>query len=188
MTTATTLKADYFTLPDGDTFILNLHGAKIPGASLPDTMLNYADFSNCYLFEADFSGASLINANFASSFLANATFRNANLSGADFTAADLTNADLRGADLNSALFNYSTKIFGALVDGVDLRDVVGLQAYEFISTRFDENTKIPRALAIELNEKIKEAVESSEPSYYLQRINPESITHVDAVLSSALNE
>lgn len=116
---------------------LDLHGVRLPaaslrGAALPGATLTAADLSDATLAEADLTGAGL---------------RTARLAGADLTAARLDGADLTEADLRATTLTR-TELGGAVLvntdlRGTDLRETAGLTTAQIKRARVDEHTRLP---------------------------------------------
>lgn len=92
---------------DLDLTEVNLLGAHVPSAWLPDAKLSATNLNHANLIRAYLSGADLTDASLHTAILADANLIGAGLSGAILTranlaGADLTGAFLRGADLTSA--------------------------------------------------------------------------------------
>ncbi len=149
MTAVTAEVAEHFTLGDGDEFELNLSGAKIPGASLPNMMLNYANFSGCDLTGADFSGANLVNADFNEACLMDVNFQDADLSNANFTNAILSYSDFRGANLVGAKL-YTSDLQKTRFEGVNLSQSEGLAPLNIVKSIVNDGTILPTALKDDL--------------------------------------
>lgn len=133
-------KAEHFKLRDGQSFVLNLAGARIPGASLPGTMLNYAQFEGCNLASSNFDSAMLQHANFKDAELSNSNFNNADLSNANFRNANLKHAEFRGAQLKGINLTSAT-ISNCDFRGVDLSQAEGLSVYSIMQSQYDDTTR-----------------------------------------------
>ncbi|WP_331755421.1 pentapeptide repeat-containing protein (plasmid) [Streptomyces sp. NBC_00846] len=156
-----------------DTFLLDLHDAKLPNINLATTTksraalggahlggvylrgadLRSADLSDAFLYGANLSGADLSDA-----FLYGANLRSADLSNVDLSNhADLSNANLDGANLDGANLsganlsnadldgaNLSNAILSiADLSGADLSDVRHLTRKQVDSALTDSDTQLP---------------------------------------------
>ncbi|MFF0199008.1 pentapeptide repeat-containing protein [Streptomyces anulatus] len=93
-----------------DTFLLDLHDAKLPSISLND-------------FEAALDGAILSGADLSGADLPDAKLRATSLNGTDLSDADLSGADLRRA------FLYGAKLHGADLHGAKLHGAILREAH-----------------------------------------------------------
>ncbi|MFI6728695.1 pentapeptide repeat-containing protein [Streptomyces atratus] len=129
-----------------DTFLLDLHAAKLPNINLATTeesaaALRGADLSSSDLRDANLTGADLRGANLTGATLTGTTLRGANLNRANLDSANLSSSDLsfmdlrganlngtnlRDADLSNANLSYTdlsyTDLSGAHLNGANLRD------------------------------------------------------------------
>jgi hypothetical protein len=99
---------------------VDLHGANLFAAQLPEADLHYSDLSDANLISADLrradlTGTLLVRAGLFSANLHQADVRSARLSHARLDHADLRAADLAGADLTAA------RLADANLDRADLR-------------------------------------------------------------------
>ena len=123
---------------------VDLEGADLSGAVLPEVDLRRAglqeiDLRSAFLADADFSYANLLASKLSNAILIRSDFSQADLSDADLTGANLagarlwetnlSNADLRGADLSAASLIEANidgaKITGCSVYGVNVWNLKG---------------------------------------------------------------
>lgn len=155
--------------------------AHLEGASMFDTILKKANFTNAYLDNAILIGANIAGATFLRANLKNThfqfaklettTFHNADLDGADFYKADLRNADFSGANLTNVNFEEAdlrwsdwsfndkeeaetidTKLDNASFKGADLRYARGLTLKHLSKVRTLYNALIDSVLLSEIEE------------------------------------
>lgn len=115
----------------------DLNGADLGGADLTGAHLIGAHLTEVDLKGANLRGANLSRAHLSRANLSGANFRKANLSGAHLSGADLRGADLgladiSGVNLSGAILSWANfsgaRTSRTLWNGVDLRNVVGLQS------------------------------------------------------------
>lgn len=119
---------------------VNLSGANLTNANMPETILDRANLSNAnlsgaILWQSGFIEANLSNANLSEADLGMTAFQRANLSGANLSrarldAARFNDANLTNADLSHAVLEYTTFTRA------------NLERVEFIRVHF-ENTIMP---------------------------------------------
>jgi hypothetical protein len=109
--------------PDRDLESIDLIGAHIPGAFLPQARFREAHLSHSNLSIATLDSAEFSDARLVAAILSRANLACAMLDGADLSRANLIGADLRGADLTGADLTMVT-LAGADLSQADLRGAV----------------------------------------------------------------
>lgn len=126
----------------------DFEGAALKGANLESASAYFADFSR-----TDLTGAKLRHANLTSTGFEHAILREADLStalliDAGLLSANLRDADLTAADLTDARFGRSdlshATLEGAILDGADLSETIGLVQAQLATAVGDDRTLLPQ--------------------------------------------
>ena len=123
-------------LAEADFRVAFLAGARLDKAILNDADLTEATLNIAYLRSANLKGADLTEADLSYANLGDTYLLRANLSDADLTGADLTDADLTSADLSGA------NLTDADLSGANLTDA-DLSGANLVGVRWPANTPVP---------------------------------------------
>lgn len=106
-----------------------------------------ASLAGALLFRSDLRELLAVSANFSEADLTMADLRGSKLADCILSGASLLAADCRGAILDSAVGAGTVLLYGARLEGADLRRLRNLAAADFEFTSYDETTRFPDGLA-----------------------------------------